>query len=68
LQERTQQKLLAERDRRKIACAFARKEDRERALAAGFDGHLTKPVDPERLVSLLTRWMRAAKNPSFQAD
>lgn len=28
-------------------------EDRELALAAGFDDHLTKPVDPERLLQLI---------------
>lgn len=28
-------------------------EDRRSALAAGFDEHLTKPVDPERLMSLV---------------
>src|SRR4029077_3744877 len=27
--------------------------DKERAFAAGFDHHLTKPVDPQRLVELL---------------
>src|SRR5262245_2440136 len=27
--------------------------DRERASAAGFDLHLVKPVDPERLIALL---------------
>jgi CheY-like chemotaxis protein len=27
--------------------------DKERAFAAGFDHHLTKPVDPQRLVDLL---------------
>jgi CheY-like chemotaxis protein len=43
--------------------AFARKAERARALAAGFDEHLTKPVDPERLVGLLTQWMRAARYP-----
>ena len=30
--------------------AFARQEDRQRALAASFDDHLPKPVDPDRLV------------------
>lgn len=38
--------------------AFARSEDRQRALAAGFDEHLPKPVDPERLVRMLARIMR----------
>jgi two-component system CheB/CheR fusion protein len=32
---------------------FGQREDRERAFAAGFDHHLTKPVDPERLRELL---------------
>jgi CheY-like chemotaxis protein len=27
--------------------------DRQRALEAGFDGHLAKPLDPERLVAIL---------------
>jgi PAS domain S-box-containing protein len=30
--------------------AFAREEDRQKALAAGFDAHSSKPVDPERLL------------------
>lgn len=33
--------------------AFARPEDRERALSAGYRAHLAKPVDPMRLVSLV---------------
>jgi PAS domain S-box-containing protein len=33
--------------------AFARPQDRERALAAGFDGHLAKPVNPVRLLQML---------------
>jgi CheY-like chemotaxis protein len=35
--------------------AFARSEDRHRALAAGFDEHLPKPIDPERLIAVLRR-------------
>lgn len=31
--------------------AHARPEDRQRALDAGFDWHLTKPIDPFVLVS-----------------
>jgi CheY-like chemotaxis protein len=30
--------------------AFARDEDRERALQAGFHLHLAKPIDPQSLV------------------
>ena len=30
-----------------------RPEDRERALAEGFDAHLVKPVDPARLFTIL---------------
>jgi CheY-like chemotaxis protein len=37
-----------------IACtAYCRAEDLERAVAAGFDAHLAKPVDFERLYRLL---------------
>jgi CheY-like chemotaxis protein len=32
---------------------FARREDADRAYAAGFDVHLPKPVDPDVLVSVL---------------
>jgi CheY-like chemotaxis protein len=35
--------------------AFARAEDRERALAAGFDYHLPKPIDPEKLITVLAQ-------------
>jgi PAS domain S-box-containing protein len=34
--------------------AYARPEDRARALAAGFRAHLTKPLDPERLLKELS--------------
>jgi CheY-like chemotaxis protein len=33
--------------------AFARVEDRMRALGAGFDAHVAKPIDPERVVRTL---------------
>ena len=32
---------------------YGRPEDRERALEAGFDAHMVKPVDPEDLTSLI---------------
>ena len=39
--------------------AYAREQDRERALAAGYDAHLTKPIEPEVLVQVLARVVRA---------
>jgi CheY-like chemotaxis protein/anti-sigma regulatory factor (Ser/Thr protein kinase) len=38
--------------------AFASAEDRRRALAAGFDDHLPKPLNPEQFVATLARLMR----------
>ncbi|MEO5721119.1 MAG: ATP-binding protein, partial [Chthoniobacterales bacterium] len=35
--------------------AYASLQDRERALASGFNGHLTKPVDPAALVRAIAR-------------
>jgi CheY-like chemotaxis protein len=37
------------------ATAYAKPEDRERALAAGFDEYLTKPVEPVDLVEIIAR-------------
>lgn len=33
---------------------YGRPEDKAKALEAGFDGHLTKPVDPEALTKILS--------------
>jgi CheY-like chemotaxis protein len=38
---------------------WGQEDDRRRSLEAGFDQHLTKPVDPEQLISLITRSNRA---------
>jgi signal transduction histidine kinase/FixJ family two-component response regulator len=43
--------------------AFARPEDRERALTAGFDAHLSKPVDP----ALLLRTVMSVAAPGSSA-
>ncbi|HEX2138088.1 MAG TPA: ATP-binding protein, partial [Woeseiaceae bacterium] len=45
--------------------AFARPEDRTRSLAAGFDAHLAKPVNPVRLLQILSE---VAATPSRTAD
>jgi two-component system, chemotaxis family, CheB/CheR fusion protein len=42
--------------------AFARVEDREHALAAGFDAHVAKPIDPEELIGVLSRITRDRGN------
>jgi CheY-like chemotaxis protein len=39
--------------------AYARAEDRERALASGFHDHLAKPIHPSRLVEAVAALVRA---------
>jgi CheY-like chemotaxis protein len=40
--------------------AFARPEDREKTLAAGFDLHLSKPIKPHQLLEAIARCARPA--------
>jgi CheY-like chemotaxis protein len=37
---------------------YGRPEDKRRAIEAGFDGHLTKPVSPEDLATVIGRARR----------
>jgi PAS domain S-box-containing protein len=39
--------------------AFARVEDRQRVLDAGFDEHIAKPINPDEFIALLVRLVRA---------
>jgi len=43
--------------------AFARAEDRTRALQSGFEMHLAKPVDPGELVASIATLVRRARLP-----
>ena len=38
--------------------AFARSEDRQRAMLAGFDMHISKPVEPAELIAVVARLAR----------
>ena len=46
--------------------AYARSDDRRRALAAGYQVHLSKPVDPDELISAVAR-MAGRPRPSGRA-
>lgn len=37
--------------------AHAMSGDREKSLAAGMNGHITKPIDPQKLMETLNRWL-----------
>jgi CheY-like chemotaxis protein len=39
---------------------YGQPADRERARAAGFDHHLTKPADPDALLALVDAWVESA--------
>ncbi|MEO6194719.1 MAG: ATP-binding protein [Thermoanaerobaculia bacterium] len=43
--------------------AFASPEDRQRALAAGFQVHLAKPVDPRELTEVIAGLAKSAREP-----
>jgi CheY-like chemotaxis protein len=39
--------------------AKAMQGDREKSIAAGASDYITKPVDPDKLISLVEGWLRA---------
>jgi PAS domain S-box-containing protein len=49
---------------------WGRDDDRQRATAAGFDQHMTKPVDPEKLEALISkcRLRRCAGRPELDCN
>ena len=45
-----------------IACsAFTAREYKERAMQVGCEGYITKPIEPNRLVEQVTRFMLTSK-------
>jgi CheY-like chemotaxis protein len=46
--------------------AKAMKGDREKALAAGASDYVTKPVAPERLLSVIHHWRRKSAERAAQ--
>jgi CheY-like chemotaxis protein len=44
--------------------AFARSDDRTKALRSGFEMHLAKPVDPAELVASVATLVRRSRRPS----
>jgi CheY-like chemotaxis protein len=40
--------------------AYAREEDRQRCLSAGFQAHVAKPVDPSELLRVVAHWAHGA--------
>ena len=42
--------------------AFVRPEDRDEALAAGYDAHVGKPIEPERLLRIVTMVLRERRS------
>jgi len=48
--------------------AYAMQGDKERILSCGFDGYLSKPIDPKLLYQELNRLLSAKTGPKGRAD
>ena len=47
--------------------ALAMAQDVEKSLAAGMNDHITKPMDPDRLMSSLAKWVHSASSSGTEA-
>jgi CheY-like chemotaxis protein len=48
--------------------AYARPEDGERAFAAGFQAHVTKPIDPDRLAAVVANLAGRSLDPVSESS
>jgi CheY-like chemotaxis protein len=48
--------------------AFARSEDRTKALRSGFELHLAKPIDPGELAASVATLVRRSRRSGTEAD
>ena len=46
--------------------AYAIKGDEQRALSAGCDGYVTKPIDTRTLAETLVRWLEPKRRPIYE--
>ncbi len=47
--------------------AHAMNSEREKCLACGMDDFISKPIDPETLLSVLSRWLRPERRPENES-
>jgi CheY-like chemotaxis protein len=43
--------------------AFSMQGDEQKILASGFDGYVSKPIDPEQFVSQVESWLPTGRQP-----
>jgi CheY-like chemotaxis protein len=51
--------------------AFAMTGDRERCVASGMDDYISKPIQPEQLAAVVSRWLRSdtrVKSPDTRCN
>ncbi len=46
--------------------AHAMAGDREKSIAAGMNDHVTKPIDPDQLISVLVKWIKPGDRETFE--
>ncbi len=47
--------------------AYALESEKENAIAAGMNEHLSKPIDPEQLDAVLSKWLNIEKDNTYES-